>query len=96
MSESSENVSGDQSAQQTSTVLRTPDACFDNLPLWDYKPQYFMSRLYGMDVRIAYYDLGDKGGRGDNLAHAWRIDLVVPQSTDDPTTYQCRASRHPI
>jgi haloalkane dehalogenase len=42
-------------------VLRTPDACFDNLPLWDYEPQYFTSKLYGLDVRMAYYDLGDKG-----------------------------------
>jgi len=40
-------------------VLRTPDACFENLPLWDYEPKYFMSRLYGLDVRMAYYDLGD-------------------------------------
>ncbi|MEM7133016.1 MAG: haloalkane dehalogenase [Chloroflexota bacterium] len=42
------------------TVLRTPDACFQNLPLWDYEPQYFTSTLYGMTVRIAYYDLGEK------------------------------------
>ena len=27
------------------SVLRTPDACFDNLPLWDYEPQYFTSTL---------------------------------------------------
>ena len=40
-------------------VLRTPDACFENLPLWDYEPKYFVSRLYGLDVRMAYYDLGD-------------------------------------
>ena len=40
-------------------VLRTPDECFDNLPLWDYEPSYFTSKLYGMDVRLAYYDLGD-------------------------------------
>ena len=41
-------------------VLRTPDACFDHLPLWDYEPSYFTSRLYGMDVRMAYYDLGKR------------------------------------
>ena len=41
-------------------VLRTPDTCFDNLPLWDYEPQYFTSTLYGMAVRMAYYDLGTK------------------------------------
>ena len=40
-------------------VLRTPDACFENLPLWEYEPKYFTSRLYGLDVRMAYYDLGD-------------------------------------
>ncbi len=45
----------------TMSVLRTPDACFDNLPLWDYEPQYFTSTLYGLEVRIAYYDLGEKG-----------------------------------
>jgi haloalkane dehalogenase len=44
----------------TNSVLRTPDACFDNLPLWDYEPQYFKSTLYGLEVRIAYYDLGEK------------------------------------
>ncbi len=43
------------------SVLHTPDACFDNLPLWDYEPQYFTSTLYGLEVRIAYYDLGEKG-----------------------------------
>ena len=43
------------------SVLHTPDACFDNLPLWDYEPQYFTSMLYGLEVRIAYYDLGEKG-----------------------------------
>jgi haloalkane dehalogenase len=43
------------------SVLQTPDACFDNLPLWDYEPQYFTSTLYGLEVRIAYYDLGEKG-----------------------------------
>ena len=43
------------------SVLRTPDACFDNLPLWNYEPQYFTSTLYGLEVRIAYYDLGEQG-----------------------------------
>ena len=43
------------------SVLRTPDVCFDNLPLWDYEPQYFTSTLYGLEVRIAYYDLGEEG-----------------------------------
>lgn len=42
------------------SILRTPDICFDNLPLWEYEPHYFTSTLYGMKVRIAYYDLGDK------------------------------------
>ena len=41
-------------------ILRTPDIFFKNLPLWDYKPQYFTSKLYNMEVRIAYYDLGNK------------------------------------
>ena len=50
----------DQLSSLTKLVLRTPDSCFDNLPLWNYEPQYFMSRLYGLDVRMAYYDLGDK------------------------------------
>jgi haloalkane dehalogenase len=40
-------------------VLRTPDDYFDNLPLWDYEPHYFTSRLYGLDVRMAYYDIGN-------------------------------------
>ena len=43
------------------SVLRTPDACFDNLPLWEHEPKYFTSTLYGLEVRIAYYDLGEKG-----------------------------------
>ena len=41
-------------------VLRTPDRYFKNLPLWDYEPKYFTSKLYDMEVRMAYYDLGDK------------------------------------
>lgn len=41
-------------------VLRTPDIHFENLPLWDYEPEYFTSKLYDMEVRIAYYVLGDK------------------------------------
>ena len=43
-----------------SKVLRTPDKYFKNLPLWDYEPSYFTSKLYNLEVRIAYYDLGDK------------------------------------
>ena len=42
-------------------MLRTPDSCFDNLPLWDHEPKYFTSTLYGLAVRIAYYDLGESG-----------------------------------
>ena len=42
-------------------MLRTPDSCFDNLPLWDQEPKYFTSTLYGLAVRIAYYDLGESG-----------------------------------
>jgi haloalkane dehalogenase len=60
MNNSNENHSCGPSAQQSTAVLRTPDACFDNLPLWDYGPQYFASKLYDLDVRIAYYDLGNK------------------------------------
>ena len=41
-------------------VLRTPDIHFKNLPLWNYEPNYFTSKLYDMEVRMAYYDLGDK------------------------------------
>ena len=41
-------------------ILRTPDIMFKNLPLWNYEPQYFTSKLYNMKVRIAYYDLGNK------------------------------------
>jgi haloalkane dehalogenase len=40
------------------TVLRTPAAHFENLPGWPYQPEYFTSTLYGMEVRIAYYDIG--------------------------------------
>ena len=58
-----ENLNGDPSAEKTSSVLRTPDACFENLPLWDYEPEYFTSRLYGLDVRIAYYDLGERDAK---------------------------------
>ena len=71
MSDSDKNIDCDSSssraAQQTQpspstmSVLRTPDARFDNLPLWDYEPQYFTSTLYGLEVRIAYYDLGEEG-----------------------------------
>jgi len=50
----------DMMKSSTTSVLRTPDACFDNLPLWNYEPQYFTSTLYDLTVRIAYYDLGDK------------------------------------
>jgi haloalkane dehalogenase len=68
MSDSYKNIPNDPNFRQagqpsqssTISVLRTPDACFDNLPMWDYEPQYFTSRLYGLDVRMAYYDLGDK------------------------------------
>jgi len=45
----------------TMSVLRTPDACFDDLPLWDYEPRYFTSTLYGLEVRIANYGLGERG-----------------------------------
>jgi hypothetical protein len=31
-------------------VLRTPDECFADLPLWDYEPSYFVSKLYDMEV----------------------------------------------
>ena len=41
-------------------VLRTPDKHFKNLPLWNYEPHYFTSKLYDLEVRIAYYDLGNK------------------------------------
>ena len=40
-------------------VLRTPDAAFADLPGWQYEPLYFTSSLFGAQVRIAYYDLGD-------------------------------------
>ena len=40
-------------------VLRTPDAAFDNLPGWGWEPSYFTSTLFGAEVRIAFYDLGD-------------------------------------
>ena len=41
-------------------VLRTPDKYFESLPLWNYEPHYFTSKLYDLEVRIAYYDLGNK------------------------------------
>ena len=63
MDDSNENLKSDPSAEKKGSVLRTPDACFENLPLWDYEPEYFTSRLYGLDVRIAYYDLGDKDAK---------------------------------
>ena len=44
-------------------VLRTPDEHFANLPLWPYEPKYFTSKLYDMDVRIAYYDLGPRDAK---------------------------------
>ena len=50
----------DQNFSLDKSVLRTPDSYFSALPLWDYEPQYFTSRLYGLDVRMAYYDLGNK------------------------------------
>ena len=63
MDDSNENLKSDPSAEKKGSVLRTPDACFENLPLWDYESEYFTSRLYGLDVRIAYYDLGDKDAK---------------------------------
>lgn len=42
----------------TGSVLRTPDDRFDGLLLWDYEPSYSTSTLYGLEVRMAYYDLG--------------------------------------
>ena len=47
-------------SDSTTAVLRTPDGCFDNLPLWDVEPHYFTSTLFGLEVRIAYYDLCEK------------------------------------
>ena len=38
-------------AGSTMPVLRTPDECFADLPLWPYEPSYFTSHLYGMEVR---------------------------------------------
>ncbi len=45
------------------TVLRTPAARFENLPGWPYQPKYFTSTLYGVEVRIAYYDIGPHAAR---------------------------------
>ena len=59
-SSSSRSTQKTQPSPSTMSVLRTPEACFDNLPLWNYEPQYFTSTLYGLKVRIAYYDLGEE------------------------------------
>ena len=40
-------------------ILRTPDKYFVDLPDWPYDPHYFTSTLFGLEVRIAYYDEGD-------------------------------------
>lgn len=42
------------------TILRTPEANFHNLKDWPYDVTYFESRLYGLEIGIAYYDLGDE------------------------------------
>jgi haloalkane dehalogenase len=47
-------------SRSSERVLRTPDTHFDDLPLWDYEPSYFTSRLYGLEVRMAFYDLGPR------------------------------------
>ena len=44
-------------------ILRTPDTHFVDLPDWAYKPQYFTSNLFGLEVRIAYYDEGDSSAQ---------------------------------
>jgi hypothetical protein len=37
-------------------VLRTPDSAFENLPGWDYEPQYYTSHaVQELPVRMAYY-----------------------------------------
>ena len=59
-SSSSWSTQKTQPSPSTMSVPRTPEACFDNLPLWNYEPQYFTSTLYGLKVRIAYYDLGEE------------------------------------
>eukprot|EP00944_MAST-04C_sp_MAST-4C-sp1_P008089 g8089.t1 len=43
-------------------VLRTPESCFDvELPGWTWgKPSYFVSKLFNVEIRIAYWDLGSK------------------------------------
>eukprot|EP00658_Telonema_sp_P-2_P011004 TRINITY_DN14187_c0_g1_i1.p1 TRINITY_DN14187_c0_g1~~TRINITY_DN14187_c0_g1_i1.p1 ORF type:complete len:337 (+),score=52.00 TRINITY_DN14187_c0_g1_i1:141-1151(+) len=57
-------------------ILRTPDSAFDQLPGWEWgEPSYFVSRLFGAEVRMAYWDLGDDhGGETVLLPHgepAW-------------------------
>ena len=42
------------------TIFRTPEANFHNLKDWPYDVTYFESRLYGLEIGIAYYDLGDE------------------------------------
>ena len=44
-------IDGRDDGDASMVVLRTPDECFANLPLWNYEPSYFTSRLYGMEVR---------------------------------------------
>ena len=56
-------------------VLRTPDDCFKDLPEWPYEPQYFTSRLFGLNVRMAYYALGPADAKETVLLvhgmHTW-------------------------
>ena len=45
-------------------VLRTPDSAFQQLPGWHWgAPEYFVSRLFGAEIRMAYWVLGPSHAR---------------------------------
>ena len=68
------------------TVLRTPEDRFHNLPDYDFAAHYAQVG----DTRLHYVD----EGRGDEsrAVPAWRADLVLSLSQDDPAAGR-RASR---
>ena len=53
-------------------VVRTSESRFEGLADWAHKPSYFTSSLFGLHVRMAYYDLHPPPGYGrctDALMH---------------------------
>ena len=51
-------------------ILRTPDACFDNLPDYDYQPHYTTIRDEdGTEIRIHHIDEGPRDAEPILLMH---------------------------